>query len=43
MSDEKIKQLQEMGFSQEQAANALKVSNNVLEVAIAHLFGEPVE
>lgn len=43
MSDEKIKQLQEMGFSQEQAANALKASNNVLEVAIAHLFGEPVE
>lgn len=42
MTNEKIKQLKEMGFSEEQATEALKASNNDLELAIAHLFGEPI-
>ncbi|EMG46611.1 hypothetical protein G210_3135 [Candida maltosa Xu316] len=43
MTMDKVRRLQEMGFSEEQAVSALKLSNNVFEVAIGYLFGEPID
>ncbi|RCK55739.1 UBA domain-containing protein RUP1 [Candida viswanathii] len=42
MTNDKIKQLKEMGFTEEQATDALKASNNDLQLAIGHLFGDPI-
>ncbi|EGW34683.1 uncharacterized protein SPAPADRAFT_131743 [Spathaspora passalidarum NRRL Y-27907] len=43
MDQGKVQQLQEMGFSRDQAESALQKTNYVLESAIAYLFGEPLE
>ncbi|CAI5757642.1 unnamed protein product [Candida verbasci] len=43
MDNDKISQLAEMGFSQEQSKLALQLANGNLEDAIAYLFDEPIE
>ncbi|KAK6457535.1 uncharacterized protein RJT20DRAFT_92059 [Scheffersomyces xylosifermentans] len=43
MESEKVKQLIEMGFSEEQAIEALMSCNYDLQKSISYLFGEPVE
>lgn len=42
-SDNNIKKLTEMGFSEEQAAKALNITKNDVESAIAYLFEDPIE
>ncbi|CUM49942.1 uncharacterized protein AC631_00852 [Debaryomyces fabryi] len=42
-SDDNIKKLTEMGFSEEQAVNALNITKNDVESAIAYLFEDPIE
>lgn len=42
-SDNNIKKLTEMGFTEDQAVNALKITKNDVESAIAYLFEDPIE
>ena len=42
-SDDNIKKLTEMGFSEEQAVKALNITKNDVESAIAYLFEDPIE